>query len=460
MSKSLMPTGTEAAGASSSAAFPKEAFQEVVRFIKGKHRTSEEDLPKVRTTEGHYETLGVKDGGVNDGIRVRKTAKASHADRDDRDASHPYYRETIVKKYLSGFTVSDSGSFVIDDLSNIERSIQELTALHMINLANYGLVEPSKAMIISNGGELPETAVRFHKDFQTIESLQRHNPEKLAQIDAGAALAQSFWIGDIDGHSKNLGTIGDSTRATRIDFDLAFSSKIGDIINFAATEERTDYPLFADSLSRKSFAEELEKLSNMDYQDSPQFAKLLDIVFASYEAHLGHPIDDKDKKHITTKITDSLKQNGIEMKFLAQIAKINVILKENPELNESHIEQIKTCTDRLATLRDEYPASARSALRNVGNIFGIANIESERKRQVIDMVADPEIQKTLRDGLSGESSGALKRVKDKTLHRSLISIASDLKRAFSSVSSGSAAKRGSARSSSRSSGSSESGIFF
>jgi hypothetical protein len=461
MSKSFIPAPVEedsdsakvksfSALTATGSSFPEAAFGEVVRFIKGKHRTGEEDLPKVRATAEHYQILASKDEGVNDGVIVKKIPKTSHESRGDHDASHPYYRETLVKKYLKDFTVSDSGSLAPDSFGNIERSIQELIALHMINLANHGFVESSKAMIINNGEELPEIAVRFHKDFKTIESLQKHEPEKLTQIDAGAALAQSFWIGDRDGHQGNLGIVGDSTRAIRIDFDLAFNSRIKDIIN-DAEEEPSNFPFFVESLSCKSFADELEKLSNMDYHNSPQFTKLIDIVFASYQAHSGIPIEEEDKDFIKTNISESLQANSIQMKFLAQIAKINVLLKETSALNESHIEQIRACADRLATLKDENPTFAKSALRNVGTIFRIANVELAKKREVVAMVSDPGIQKALREGLSeGGGEAAHRRRKDRALHTSLLSITRDLKKSLSAGSSTSRSRESSSRSSSQS----------
>ena len=354
--------------------FSAEAMKHSIATIYGKKAIEFRGakLPKTRRIDRHYEKGMSKQealGGARVGVLTKKNLKASHSDPEDI-----YYRPTLFKHYPRK-KIADT-------------SIREILATHLYNLANSNIPgqEATKTFLARGSNSNPQVGVRFHKNFETLQSLleKGFNPDDL---DAGRAFAQSFWLGDPDGHFENLGAMSDFNIAVRIDFDLALKSSIGNIIEGVLTYPEI-YPSFIASLYRESFVEEMLRLSSMSYHKSPQFSALLDSIFEMYNAHSSAPLDETQKGVIKSSILANTEQNCIEMKFLAETAKLNVIIKKEGLLSEEGILAAQTAAEKLLELEALYPKQADDALFNALKIFNMGKINEVKSREIISIISD------------------------------------------------------------------------
>ena len=342
--------------------------------------------PKIRSAgeseTSRYTVIASKSdlgGGTASGeIAVKKGSAKSHAPES------PYHSPTMFK-------INEGEGNV-----RIQKDIQEVVAAHLLNLANWDSTiddNPNFSKVFFGTGpdNLVRVGVRFHKDFKGLADIQNEG-EKLDDIDCGKALAQTFWIGDNDGHNGNMGLIGDSKVAVRIDLDGAFSmAPLSSIIETGEENVDETYSTFRDSLSRESFATELERLGNIDFA-SPggELEKLVSTIIASYKEHPAATLEPALEEKIRRNITDVIKRNSDQMKFLAQVAKINVILKKDGELTIDDRTKIIDASNQINILSRRFTEDAgalpRKVYENLGDIFALANTDLAKKHQALAII--------------------------------------------------------------------------
>lgn len=376
--------------------FSSTGFDQVIRFLDGKKKKTLGEM-KLRRIADRYNisssTSKAGLGGINKGSVLHKDFSSKHPDHEH----DKYYKPTLFKIY---------------NPENREmKTISEVLASHLMNLANYEFhdKEVSKVFFSQDKEGIPRVGVRFYSGYKSLAKIVAGR-ESIESIDCGRALAQSIWIGDIDGHDNNLGIlhdpdfprVGAKDHAVRIDFDWAFQSKVQEISVWAALNHDL-YPTFYTSLNKESFLAELERLSEMDYQTSAQFEELLDNVCIQYNAHCSdiYKMSLGKEAEIRRAIRENMSANCIQMKFLSQIVKINVILSKEGEISSIDEEQIMSSVQKIDELNLAYPAMSEQYMFNLGNIFGFAELDESKRDKLYELLnakGNTELVRTLELG--------------------------------------------------------------
>jgi len=356
------------------------------------------EKPKIRSAgaleKDRYEVIGSK-ADSEDGTAAGELARKKPSSKDHA-ADSRYYATTMLK--------------INDGIGNhlIKKNIQEVVAAHLLNLAGWDEVtdtNPNFSKVFFGKG--PDAGlrvgVRFHPDFRSLADIQKTS-SALEGIDCGKALAQTFWIGDTDGHSGNIGVVGDSKTALRIDLDGAFSkTPLSEIIETGSINEEDTYPTFRDSLSQESFATELDRLGNMDYSlPGSGLTQIIDTVIASYKEHSPSPLSPAVEEEIRQNIASVIKTNSDQMKFLAEMAKINVILKKDTDLTIDDRTKIMEASSKIKEIKESFKARGEALPRlvdqNMGDIFALANTSISKKLEALTIVGpiNPELAVKMR----------------------------------------------------------------
>jgi hypothetical protein len=366
--------------------FHPDVMKVLDRHMFGKGRTV--DNPKERDFSKYKELEIGKDSGGNAALFFSKGQRKGVSKilgwrkrLFHRSSLDSYKNTTMIKK-----------------LRNPQKALREIIGGALVTAASLSSREHdqeiSKLFFTSAAKGDIAVGVRFLSGFKGVNKM---SPDELSRVDAGPAVAQSFWVCDSDGHSQNLGVVKDSNTAVRIDFDCSFDSmgSFESIVQRSMTQgsfnPRTGafdsyFPLFISSMSSLSCAEEMERLANMDYANSPQFNSLLTNVVATFKKVEKFRIESEgpfifDIKH-------KLASNSLRMKFAAEFIKINYILKNSAEVFlEKDLLLIKESLKKLESLMVVGAENLR-AIDDASVIFGIAatNPRSVNHEKLLDFL--------------------------------------------------------------------------
>jgi hypothetical protein len=354
--------------------FPLQSMIDAYKAFCGK-KWSQRNPAKYRKLE-RYINIGRKlDGNINGDLRCKKL-KEGKPDKPDKPGEL-YYGTTLFKFH---------------PYEDWEANLRELIGSILVYLADAkyhpGLILKSFLVRYSEG--VVAYAVRFFPGFTKLADLLDDSgslPEGV-NIDCGAAIAQSLWIGDIDPHAGNIGTLPDSIYARRIDFDWAFRKKIVEILNFFALKQAHPHCAhFISSLGLKSFADEAVRLGEMQYHKSSQFCNFLEDIIKYYQMFDSTKRPEKIRKKLL-EIQQIFRNNSIELRFIGIMAELNNIVASLTEDSDAETIKHVCCIklDAFLAMTDEYkeraPHITASALQNSFTLFGCVNIHNETQRKL------------------------------------------------------------------------------
>jgi len=132
----------------------------------------------------------------------------------------------------------------------------------------------------------------------------------------------------------------------------------------------------------------------MAYHKSPQFSALLENIIKIYDAHSDIALTDEQKTEIKTSIIQNMDQNHIGMKFCAEVAKLNVIIKQESPFSAEDNLAVRAAIAKFRELKDEYPEHADLFLASTSRIFDPDDINIPRREEVLEITADidPDIE--------------------------------------------------------------------